>query len=171
MVQILDSGAFVVVKIMAVRVLIIYFLAVVAVVVDFWSGVNKCKRLGLPLFSRQFRRSVIKLNQYLLLIILFTIVDFALVVAGVFPLLNMVELPLFTFFALLVVWTIEVKSVWENTDKGHQRDIKQAVGALGKLVRTRGDIDTIIKELERHLEIKQRVRREKQDEEEAERHL
>lgn len=151
-IEILMSGAvFLAVKEMALRVLVIYFLACLAVGVDFWSGVNKCKRLGLPLFSRQFRRSVIKLNQYLLLMVLFTVVDFALIVTGLFPLLSFPALPFFTFFALLVVWFIEVKSVWENTDKGHQQDIKKAVGALGKLVRNRGDIDEIIKELEKHL--------------------
>lgn len=152
-IEILMSGAvFLAVKEMALRVLVIYFLACLAVGVDFWSGVNKCKRLGLPLFSRQFRRSVIKLNQYLLLMVLFTVVDFALIVTGLFPLLSFPALPFFTFFALLVVWVIEVKSVWENTDKGHQQDIKKAVGALGKLVRNRGDVDEIIRELEKHLE-------------------
>lgn len=147
----LSVDEYIALKSMILRIVILYILTCLAVGIDFWSGIAKCKRIGLPYSSREFRRTIIKLNQYLLFMVLFTVVDFALIISGLFPLFNLSALPFFTLFALLVVWFIEVRSVWENTDKGHKKDIEKAVGALGKLIRNRGDIEGVIKELEKTL--------------------
>lgn len=82
---------------------------IIAVIIDFMSGIRKSKALNIELRSSGYRSSLNKLKDY------WSVALFALmfdILAGLFPFW---KYPLFSVMACVVILCIEAKSVIENS--------------------------------------------------------
>lgn len=121
-----------------------YVIAFTAMLIDLRSGIQKAKRLGLARTSKGFRMTIIKINQYLLLMMLLSLVDISKTLVGFLNIFGWRDMPWLTFLGAIVICLIELKSVWENTQRGNKKEIAEAVRGLIKLLRTKDDKDEVV---------------------------
>ena len=109
MIDFFTTGEFTHLRLFILVILAMWFLQVLAVCLDFWSGTNTAKALGQKLYSNGFRRSFAKLGDYWRVTVMFLFAD---VIGSLFPWYN---LPFATMLVTLAVIWIEGRSVWENS--------------------------------------------------------
>lgn len=104
-------------------ILVCWFFMVISSVVDFWSGVTTAKALGQAIMSNGFRRTVIKICDYVKLML------FALMFDILGSLLSFYVVPFATILCTIAIIFIEGKSVVENSKrkKAHAADIPDMV--------------------------------------------
>lgn len=95
-------------------------------IVDFWSGITTAKALGETLMSHGFRRTIVKIGDYVRLML------FALMFDMLGSLLSFYVMPFATILCTIAVIYIEFKSVVENSKKkkAHAADIPDIVGQI-----------------------------------------
>lgn len=108
MIEFLKTGDFRHIQLFVIVIFAMWFLQVLAVCIDFWSGTNTAKALGQKLYSNGFRRSFAKLGDYWRVTVMFLLID---VIGSLFAWYN---LPFATMLVSLAVIGIEGRSVWEN---------------------------------------------------------
>lgn len=108
MIEFLKTGDFRYIQLFVIVIFAMWFLQVLAVCIDFWSGTNTAKALGQKLYSNGFRRSFAKLGDYWRVTVMFLLID---VVGSLFA---WYTLPFATMLVSLAVIGIEGRSVWEN---------------------------------------------------------
>lgn len=108
MIDFLKTGDFRYIQLFVIVIFAMWFLQVLAVCIDFWSGTNTAKALGQKLYSNGFRRSFAKLGDYWRVTVMFLLID---VVGSLFA---WYTLPFATMLVSLAVIGIEGRSVWEN---------------------------------------------------------
>lgn len=128
--------------------LFVYFAVFIAVAVDLWSGLRRSRRLGIQLKSKGLRSSLRKFNDYMLFVILASIVDLLLYAFSVHDLLGLRSVPYLTLFVGLIPIGIEAYSVYEKSDKKRKKDINIALNNLIELAKTKGDTTEILKRLD-----------------------
>lgn len=109
MIEFLKTGDFKHIQFFVIVIFAMWFLQVLAVCIDFWSGTNTAKALGQRLYSNGFRRSFAKLGDYWRVTVMFLLID---VIGSLFAWYN---LPFATMLVSLAVIGIEGRSVWENS--------------------------------------------------------
>lgn len=107
----------------AVVVIVDLVAVIVAVGVDFVSGIVKARRQGVATSSRGFRRSVTKLVNYLLLLFGMLTIDGIIVLTMLLSRMaggwNVVMIPWLTSAAAVSLTLIEAKSISENVGTGN----------------------------------------------------
>lgn len=131
----------------ALLCLFVYFVVLISVLLDFYSGVKRSRRLGISLKSNGFRRSIRKFNDYVNFMVVATLVDFLLYAFMLHEVLGTRGVPWLTLIGGLVAIAIEIKSIFENTDRNTQKDIALTLDHIADLAKTRGDADKILREL------------------------
>lgn len=131
----------------ALLCLFVYFVVLISVLLDFYSGVKRSKRLGISLKSNGFRRSIRKFNDYVNFMVVATLVDFLLYAFMLHEVIGTRGVPWLTLIGGLVAVAIEIKSIYENTDRSTQKDIALTIEHIADLAKTRGDADAILKQL------------------------
>lgn len=103
-----------------------WFFAILACVIDFWSGVTTAKALGEPIASHGFRQTVTKVGDYTKVLL------FALMFDVIGSLLPAYKLPFATILCMVAVLLIEGRSVIENSRrrKAHAAEIPEIVKAI-----------------------------------------
>lgn len=124
--------------------LLIYVGVLIAIVVDLISGIKRSKRLGIPVRSYGLRRSLVKYGEYGLPLLLVSLIDSLLFLFTAFELFGLSGLPWFSLLGGIACIIIEIKSVWENTDRNRQREIALAVANLSELARTKAEASEIL---------------------------
>lgn len=106
-----------------VIVLICWIFTVVANLIDFWSGTTTAKALGEGLMSHGFRRTVVKVGDYVRVML------FALMFDMLGSLLSFYVIPFATILCTIAILWIEGKSVVENSrrKKAHAADVPEIV--------------------------------------------
>lgn len=106
-----------------VIVLICWIFMVVANLIDFWSGTTTAKALGESLMSHGFRRTIIKVGDYVRVML------FALMFDMLGSLLSFYVIPFATILCTVAIIWIEGKSVIENSrrKKAHAADVPEIV--------------------------------------------
>lgn len=106
-----------------VIVLICWIFTVVANLIDFWSGTTTAKALGESLMSHGFRRTVVKVGDYVRVML------FALMFDMLGSLLSFYVIPFATILCTIAILWIEGKSVVENSrrKKAHAADVPEIV--------------------------------------------
>lgn len=106
-----------------VIVLICWIFTVVANLIDFWSGTTTAKALGESLMSHGFRRTVVKVGDYVRVML------FALMFDMLGSLLSFYVIPFATILYTIAILWIEGKSVVENSrrKKAHAADVPEIV--------------------------------------------
>lgn len=106
-----------------VIVLICWIFMVVANLIDFWSGTTTAKALGESLMSHGFRRTIVKVGDYVRVML------FALMFDMLGSLLSFYIIPFATILCTVAIIWIEGKSVIENSrrKKAHAADVPEIV--------------------------------------------
>lgn len=119
-------------------VIFLYSVAIVAVVLDLFSGVRKAKERGEYRSSRKLRLTVEKLVKYFNMLAILTCIDvvqvvciYAIALQGANQYLM---LPWFTAGGVIFVCIIEFKSVFEKSSDKQKADIQDAAKLLSDLL-------------------------------------
>lgn len=96
---------------------------VIGCLVDFWSGVSTAKALGEKVNTHGFRRTIVKIGDYIKVML------FTLMFDMLGSLLSYYTLPFATILGTVAVMWIEGKSVIENSRRkhAHAADIPEAI--------------------------------------------
>lgn len=111
-------------------VLVCWLFMIFACLVDFWSGITTAKALGEKLMSHGFRRTIIKVGDYIRILL------FALMFDMLGSFLSFYKIPFATILCTIAIMLIEGRSVIENSrrKKAHAADvpdmIKQIIQAV-----------------------------------------
>lgn len=104
-------------------ILVCWLFMILSSIVDFWSGTTTAKALGQTLMSHGFRRTVIKIGDYVKLML------FALMFDILGSLLSFYIIPFATILCTTAIMYIEGKSVIENSrrKKAHAAEVPDIV--------------------------------------------
>lgn len=128
----------------AVRVIIIlicWVFMTLSCIVDFWSGTTTAKALGEKLQSHGFRRTIVKIGDYV------RVLCFALMFDALGSLLPFYAIPFGTILCTVAIICIEGKSVIENSrrKKTHAADIPEIVKQIVQASTARQGSDILTK--------------------------
>lgn len=126
MIEFLKTGNFEYIMVFVLIILLMLFLEILAVCVDFWSGTNTAKALGNKLYSNGFRRSFSKLGDY------WRVAAMALIFDCIGSLLPWYSLPFGSMLIAAGVVLTEGRSVWENAKakKSQAAKLPDAIRAI-----------------------------------------
>lgn len=104
-------------------VLVCWIFMIAASLIDFWSGTSTARALGEPLLSNGFRRTIVKIGDYIKIMLFALMFD----VLGSF--LDFYILPFATVLCTIAVMWIEGRSVTENNRRkqAHAADVPDLV--------------------------------------------
>ena len=132
----------------------LYFLVIIAIIADLWSGVRKAKINGVARSSYGYRRTVDKIARYYNVLMALTVVD-AMQMSSIWYLdtyYSYSKLPMFPFITLIGaigICLIEIKSIYE---KAEDKVRIENIGDLaGKIITTKDDISEIVKSVVEYL--------------------
>lgn len=111
----------------------------IAVCVDLLSGIKRSVRLGMPITSKGLRASLWKLSEYMLFLLIATLMDNLLYLSPTYELFGVKYFPWCALATGIVVIIIEGSSVIENTDRNRKKEIALALKNLSRLARTKGE--------------------------------
>lgn len=105
-----------------VLIQILCFIAVgIFVFTDYHSGVRKSKELGIPVVSREIRKTTTKLSNYYMLMLGISVIDLAQMlsihIVNIESEKHYFVIPLLTLIITLLICYIEFKSIREKSDK------------------------------------------------------
>ena len=126
----------------------LYFLVIVAIVADLWSGVRKAKINGVARSSYGYRRTVDKISRYYNVLLALTVVD-AMQMSSIWYLdkyYHYDRLPMFPFITLvgaIGLCVIEIKSIYEKAEDKVR--IENVANMAGKIITNKDDISEIVK--------------------------
>lgn len=132
--------------------LVVYVTVFIAVLVDFYSGIRRSRRLGIKTKSSGLRRSIRKFNDYILFIIIATLVDMMFVTFSIHEWFEMKSVPYLTLLTGVITVGIEIRSVWENLDRNRQKDAMTVINALVEMARTKGEADELMNLVKKRLD-------------------
>jgi uncharacterized membrane protein len=119
----------------------VYILVFMLILLDLWSGVRKAKRKGDYISSYGLRKTLNKIARYYNMLFAVSVIDILQMLAVFYAKYNGVVLflpilPVFTFLAAIFIGIIEVKSIYEKSDK---KDKARAADTFGLLRELFGD--------------------------------
>lgn len=144
MIEFIKTGDFKHIQLFITVILVMWFLQVLAVMLDFWAGTNTARALGQKLYSNGFRRSFVKLGDYWRVTLMFLLID---AIGSLFAWYN---LPFATMLITLAVIGIEVRSVWENAKakKSQAAKLPDTIRDIIKCVTVK-DAEELLKRIEK----------------------
>lgn len=113
------------------------------IALDYWSGIRKSKKRGLPIESNRMKRTVDKVACYYNAILAMVVID--VIQIGAFIFLHLYNgwsaytFPAFTLLSVLGVAAIEVKSILEPADAKERRDMHEVVQLATEIAKHRTD--------------------------------
>lgn len=107
-----------------IAIMVCWLFVAISVLIDFWSGVSTARALGEPIKSDGFRRTVIKMADYVRILIFAVMFD-ALGICFVHTYI----LPFATVICAIAILLIEGKSVIENSRRknAHAAEIPEVI--------------------------------------------
>ncbi len=117
-------------------VLVILYAGVfISVLIDFFFGVRRAKRMNIARTSSGYRRTISKLTNYFGLMLMLSIAD---IVASV-----VFKMPYFTVAGAVGIVLVEAKSVFENL-KQQEKNIAEVQSMLLKIFENKDEIQAIL---------------------------
>lgn len=132
----------------------LYFLVIIAIIADLWSGVRKAKINGVARSSYGYRRTVDKIARYYNVLMALTVVD-AMQMSSIWYLdtyYSYSKLPMFPFITLIGaigICMIEIKSIYEKAEDKVR--IENVWALAGKIITNKDDISEIVKSVVEYL--------------------
>lgn len=117
-------------------VLVVLYAGVfLSVLIDFFFGVRRAKRMNIVRTSSGYRRTISKLTNYFGLMLMLSIAD---IVASV-----VFKMPYFTVAGAIGIVLVEAKSVFENL-KQQEKSIAEVQSVLLKILENKDEIQNIL---------------------------
>jgi phage-related holin len=117
-------------------VLVVLYAGVfLSVLIDFFFGVRRAKRMNIVRTSSGYRRTISKLTNYFGLMLMLSIAD---IVASV-----IFKMPYFTVAGAIGIVLVEAKSVFENL-KQQEKSIAEVQSVLLKILENKDEIQNIL---------------------------
>jgi phage-related holin len=117
-------------------VLVVLYAGVfLSVLIDFFFGVRRAKRMNIVRTSSGYRRTISKLTNYFGLMLMLSIAD---IVASV-----IFKMPYFTVAGAIGIVLVEAKSVFENL-KQQEKSIAEVQSVLLKILENKDEIQAIL---------------------------
>ena len=118
---------------------------------DYWAGIRKAKKQGIPIYSDKMKRTVDKLSRYYNAVLAMLVLD-AIQVSG-FIFLHLFNgwscytFPLFTIAAVGFVAAVEIKSIYEPADVKERRENQDVLALAKAIAEHRADPSEIAKDI------------------------
>jgi len=119
----------------------LYVVAILAVLLDLWSGIRKAKKRKEFISSYGLRKTVKKMVKYLNLMLCLTLIDLVL------TLIENINLPFATMVGTVIVCVIELKSIIEKHDQ--KEKVRDAAKTLSVIVQNPTDFVRILEEFDK----------------------
>jgi phage-related holin len=117
-------------------VLVVLYAGVfLSVLIDFFFGIRRAKRMNIVRTSSGYRRTISKLTNYFGLMLMLSIAD---IVASV-----VFKMPYFTVAGAIGIVLVEAKSVFENL-KQQEKSIAEVQSVLLKILENKDEIQNIL---------------------------
>ena len=147
------------------QLIVVLFLVVGLLVVpllliglDFWAGIRKAHTRGDRIRSDKMQRTVQKLSRYYNAILAMLVLDGVQIAGFVFLHIfndwTLYTFPFFTLIAVLVVASIEIKSIWEPADAKESREMKEVTELAKAIATQRSDTKEIAEAIAEYLNAK-----------------
>lgn len=118
-------------------VVVLLFTPLMFIGLDYWSGIRKAKKNGIPIYSDKMKRTVDKISRYYNAILAMMVVDFIQITGFVFLYMfngwSAYTFPVFTLGSVLFIAAIEIKSIYEPADVKESREMRE-VTELAKAI-------------------------------------
>lgn len=126
-------------KLQIVILAILYFIVLVFVALDLWSGIRKARKRGEYRSSRGLRRTVEKISKYYNMLLVISLIDCLLILAAwelnIQISTHIPMLPFCTFVASIFIGFIELKSIYEKNETKEKARINEAAQLIAKILR------------------------------------
>ena len=118
-------------------VILMLIAPLVLIALDFWSGIRKAKKRGVPIHSDKMKRTIDKASRYYNGIFAMMVLDVIQIAMFVFLHLyngwGALTVPIFTLIGVAFVAAVELKSIYEPADVMENREMKE-VTELAKAI-------------------------------------
>lgn len=125
------------------------------IALDFWAGIRKARKRGVPIRSDKMKRTIDKISRYYNAILAMMVLD-AIQIAGFMFLWrfngwSLYTFPLFTLLSVLYVAAVEIKSIYEPADEKEQRDMHEVAELAKELLKHKDNAQEIADVLAKYL--------------------
>lgn len=118
-------------------VVLLLFTPLTFIGLDYWSGIRKAKKNGIPIYSDKMKRTIDKISRYYNAILAMLVVDLIQITGFIFLYMfngwSAYTFPVFTLASVLFIAAIEIKSIYEPADVKESREMKE-VTQLAKAI-------------------------------------
>jgi hypothetical protein len=136
-------------------VILMLIAPLVLIALDFWSGIRKAKKRGVPIHSDKMKRTIDKASRYYNGIFAMMVLD--VIQIAMFVFLHLFNgwgawtVPVFTLIAVGFVAAIEIKSIYEPADVKEQREKKDVIELAKAIAAHRNDPEEIAEAVAKYL--------------------
>ena len=139
-------------------VVLLLFTPLMFIGLDYWSGIRKAKKNGIPIYSDKMKRTIDKISRYYNAILAMMVVDFIQITGFVFLYMfngwNAYTFPVFTLASVLFIAAIEIKSIYEPADVKESREMKEVTELAKAIAEHKSDPKEIAEAIAEYLSTK-----------------
>lgn len=139
-------------------VVLLLFTPLMFIGLDYWSGIRKAKKNGIPIYSDKMKRTIDKISRYYNAILAMMVVDFIQITGFVFLYMfngwNAYTFPVFTLASVLFIAAIEIKSIYEPADVKESREMKEVTELAKAIAEHKSDPKEIAEAIAEYLNAK-----------------
>ena len=136
-------------------VVLLLFTPLMFIGLDYWSGIRKAKKNGIPIYSDKMKRTVDKISRYYNAILAMMVVDFIQITGFVFLYMfngwSAYTFPVFTLGSVLFIAAIEIKSIYEPADVKESREMREVTELAKAIAEHRSDPKEIAEAIAEYL--------------------
>ncbi len=136
-------------------VVLLLFTPLMFIGLDYWSGIRKAKKNGIPIYSDKMKRTVDKISRYYNAILAMMVVDFIQITGFVFLYMfngwSAYTFPVFTLGSVLFIAAIEIKSIYEPADVKESREMREVTQLAKAIAEHRSDPKEIAEAIAEYL--------------------
>ena len=136
-------------------VVVLLFTPLMFIGLDYWSGIRKAKKNGIPIYSDKMKRTVDKISRYYNAILAMMVVDFIQITGFVFLYMfngwSAYTFPVFTLGSVLFIAAIEIKSIYEPADVKESREMREVTQLAKAIAEHRSDPKEIAEAIAEYL--------------------
>ena len=139
-------------------VVLLLFTPLMFIGLDYWSGIRKAKKNGIPIYSDKMKRTIDKISRYYNAILAMMVVDFIQITGFVFLYMfngwNAYTFPVFTLASVLFIAAIEIKSIYEPADVKESREMREVTELAKAIAEHKSDPKEIAEAIAEYLSTK-----------------
>ena len=136
-------------------VVLLLFTPLTFIGLDYWSGIRKAKKNGIPIYSDKMKRTVDKISRYYNAILAMMVVDFIQITGFIFLYMfngwSAYTFPVFTLGSVLFIAAIEIKSIYEPADVKESREMREVTELAKAIAEHRSDPKEIAEAIAEYL--------------------